>query len=68
MDHSSEAWIKAKLKDFMQGRTLMLVTHRTPLMDLVDRIIVMDRGRIVADGPRDEVVEALKHGKIGKAL
>jgi ATP-binding cassette subfamily C protein LapB len=67
MDHSSEAWIKTKLKDFMQGRTLMLVTHRTPLMDLVDRIIVMDRGQIVADGPRDKVVEALKQGKIGKA-
>jgi ATP-binding cassette subfamily C protein LapB len=68
MDHSSEAWVKAKLKGFMQGRTLMLVTHRTPLMDLVDRIIVMDKGRIVADGPRADVVEALRQGKIGKAL
>jgi ATP-binding cassette subfamily C protein LapB len=68
MDHSSELWVKAKLAEFMKNRTLMLITHRTPLMDLVDRIIVMDKGRIVADGPRQEVIEALQQGKVGKAL
>jgi ATP-binding cassette subfamily C protein LapB len=68
MDHSSELWVKAKLAEFMKNRTLMLITHRTPLMDLVDRIIVMDKGNIVADGPRQEVIEALQQGKVGKAL
>jgi ATP-binding cassette subfamily C protein LapB len=37
----------------------LLVTHRMAMLALVDRLIVMDRGRIVADGPRDEVLKAL---------
>lgn len=45
----------------------MLVTHHTALLDLVDRLIVIDQGRVVADGPRAEVVRALQGGKIGKA-
>ena len=37
----------------------MLVTHRMAMLALVDRLIVMDRGRVIADGPRDEVLKAL---------
>jgi ATP-binding cassette subfamily C protein LapB len=37
------------------------------LLELVDRIIVMDAGRIVADGPKEQVVQALRQGRIGKA-
>jgi len=35
------------------------VTHRMAMLALIDRLIVMDRGRILADGPRDEVLKAL---------
>jgi ATP-binding cassette subfamily C protein LapB len=34
---------------------------------MVDRIIVIDNGKLVADGPRDNVIQALQQGKIGKA-
>lgn len=67
MDHSSEEDIKARLREFMPGKTVILVSHRTSLLDLVDRIIVMDAGRIVADGPKEQVVQALRQGRIGKA-
>ncbi len=67
MDHSTELAVKAQLKEFVQGRTWLVVTHRNSLLEMVDRIIVVDRGRIVADGPRDTVVEALQQGRIGKA-
>jgi ATP-binding cassette subfamily C protein LapB len=67
MDHSSEEDIKKRLRDFMPGKTVILVSHRTSLLDLVDRIIVMDAGRIVADGPKDQVIQALRQGRIGKA-
>lgn len=67
MDHSSEEEIKRRLREFMPGKTTIIVTHRTSLLDLVDRIIVMDAGRIVADGPKDQVVQALRQGRIGKA-
>jgi ATP-binding cassette subfamily C protein LapB len=52
---------------YLPGRTLLLVTHRNALLELVDRIIVIDGGRIVADGGRDAVLDALKQGKIGRA-
>jgi ATP-binding cassette subfamily C protein LapB len=67
MDHSSEADIKKRLRQFMPGKTVILVSHRTTLLDLVDRVIVMDAGRIVADGPKDQVIQALRLGRIGKA-
>jgi len=67
MDHSSEEEIKQQLKSFASGKTLLVVTHRTSLLDLVERIIVIDAGRIVADGPKAQVVEALRQGRIGKA-
>ena len=67
MDHSSEEEIKQRLGGFAAGKTLIVVTHRTSLLDLVERIIVIDAGKIVADGPKAQVVEALRQGRIGKA-
>jgi ATP-binding cassette subfamily C protein LapB len=67
MDHSSEETIKRSLKRFAQGRTMVLVSHRTSLLDLVDRIVVMDNGCVVADGPTEQVVTALRQGRIGRA-
>jgi ATP-binding cassette subfamily C protein LapB len=67
MDSSSENEIKRQLKDYCRGKTMVLVTHRTSLLDLVERIVVVDHGKIVADGPKATVVEALKHGRIEKA-
>lgn len=67
MDHSSEDTIKRNLRQFGAGKTMLIVTHRTTLLDLVDRIIVVDNGKIVADGPKDRVVEALRQGRVEKA-
>lgn len=67
MDHSSEEEIKQRLRTFAAGKTLIVVTHRTSLLDLVDRIVVIDAGKVVADGNKAQVVEALRQGRIGKA-
>jgi ATP-binding cassette, subfamily C, bacterial LapB len=67
MDNATEQALKRRLGEFMKGRTTVLVTHRTSLLELVDRIIVMDHGRVVADGPKDAVIKALREGRIGKA-
>ena len=67
MDFSTEAHINARLNEYSQGKTVVLVTHRTSLLSLVNRVIVVDSGRIVADGPRDRILEALSTGKIAKA-
>jgi ATP-binding cassette subfamily C protein LapB len=68
MDHSGEEVVKQRLQEEISGKTLLLISHRSSLFDLVDRIIVIDSGRIMADGPKDEIIEALRTGKIGKAL
>ena len=67
MDYSSEEDIKRRITEFAKDKTVLLISHRTALLDMVDRIIVMDGGRIVADGPKEQVVTALRQGRIGKA-
>ena len=67
MDHSTETAIKRTFEKIVAGKTLILVTHHTALLDLVDRIIVIDQGRVLADGPKQEVVQALQQGKVGRA-
>lgn len=67
MDHASEEVLKKNLTRFSEEKTMVIVTHRTSLLSLVDRIIVMDAGKVVADGPREQVVEALRKGQVGRA-
>lgn len=64
MDNSTEEAFKAKLANILKDKTLLLVTHKASLLSLVDRIIVLDQGRLVADGPREQVLTALKKGHI----
>lgn len=64
MDHQSEAALKERLLEACENKTVLLVTHRTALLALVDRLIVMDRGRIMADGPKQQVIEALRNGRV----
>lgn len=67
MDFTSEAQFKERLRRATEHKTLIIVTHRTSLMDLADRLIVLDDGKVVADGPKATVVEALQSGRIGRA-
>jgi ATP-binding cassette subfamily C protein LapB len=64
MDNRTEEQFKARLAAALGERTLLLVTHRGSLLSLVDRLIVMDQGRIVADGPKAEVLNALAGRKL----
>lgn len=64
MDNSTEDAIRRNLQSVCEGRTLLLVTHRASMLALVERVIILDRGRIIADGPRDSVLNALKKGQI----
>jgi ATP-binding cassette, subfamily C, bacterial LapB len=67
MDNTTEGRFKARLGTVLTNKTLILVTHRGSLLTLVDRLIVMDGGRIVADGPKEIVMEALASGRIQAA-
>ncbi len=67
MDNSSEAALKARLMETLEDKTLVLITHRSSLLSLVDRLIVVDNGKVMADGKKEDVLEALKRGHIRRA-
>ena len=64
MDRGSERVFMNRLKETLPGKTMILITHQASLLPLADRIIVLDQGRIVQDGPRDKVLEALNKGEV----
>ena len=64
MDNGAENRLRTRLSESLDGQTLLLVTHRASLLALVDRLIVMDGGRVMADGPRDQILKALASGQI----
>jgi len=58
MDNGSEQQLLQDLKEILADKTLILITHRGTLLSLVDRVIVFDSGRIIADGPKEKVLQA----------
>lgn len=64
MDGKTESTLRSNLSHIVQGKTLVIITHRASLLAMVDRIIVLDRGSVRADGPKKEILEALKNGQI----
>jgi ATP-binding cassette, subfamily C, bacterial LapB len=59
MDTILEMRLVKELRAQLDGKTLIIATHRAPLLDLVDRLIWLDQGRILADGPKEEVLRRL---------
>ncbi|MEZ5774070.1 MAG: type I secretion system permease/ATPase [Hyphomicrobiaceae bacterium] len=67
MDMMTERVVLERLAASIAGRTLLLVTHRHTLLPLVERLIVIDRGRIVADGPKADVLKRIG-GQLGPTV
>ena len=67
LDNRSEEAFKARISTHLQDRTLIVVTHRASLLTLVNRLVVMDNGRVIADGPKEQVLEALSGGRVNAA-
>ncbi|MDI6742634.1 MAG: type I secretion system permease/ATPase [Smithella sp.] len=64
MDNRSEIKLKSYLEKAVKEKTVLLITHRASLLDMVTRLIVIDNGAIVADGPKDFVLEAMRKGQL----
>ena len=67
MDMGSEEQFKSRLNAVLAKRTLLVITHRESMLSLVDKLIVMDGGRVVAAGPKADVLGALAQGRVRKA-
>jgi ATP-binding cassette subfamily C protein LapB len=64
MDHATELSFINNLRAWLGSRTLILVTHKPSMLVLVDRIVLIDNGKVVADGPKETVLAALNKGQI----
>ena len=64
MDNRSEIRLKRYLTQAVKEKTMVIITHRASLLDMVTRLIVIDHGSIVADGPKDFVLEAMRKGQL----
>ena len=56
IDTETEILIQEALEKLMDGRTTIMVAHRLSTVASLDRIVVLDGGKIVEDGPHDELV------------
>jgi len=67
LDARAEKLFIKSMKQTAENRTLLLITHKMHLLELVDRIIVLDNGRLVADGAKEVILEQLKKGTLNVA-
>ena len=59
LDKANENLLKNNLLKSTSKKTLLLITHRTSMLDIVDRIIVVEGGKVVADGPKKDIINSL---------
>jgi ATP-binding cassette subfamily C protein LapB len=64
MDSRSESLIRANISKILENKTMIIITHRISLLELVDRVVVLSNETIVADGTRSYILEALRNGHL----
>jgi ATP-binding cassette subfamily C protein LapB len=64
MDMQAEAAFKTYVEKEIKDKTFILITHKHAMLDMVDRLILLDQGKLVMDGPREDVIAALQGGKV----
>lgn len=65
LDQTLERTLVSRLEGWLQGRTALIATHRTPILALSNRTLILQAGRLVVDGPREQVLAHLASGERG---
>ena len=65
LDPTSELRLLKRLDPMVRNRTVILITHKASMLTLVDKLILMDRGRILAMGPKEDIIKRLQAGEFG---
>jgi ATP-binding cassette, subfamily C, bacterial LapB len=60
LDQTLEATLVSRLETWLAGRTAVIATHRLPILALTERTLILQQGRLLVDGPRDEVLAHLR--------
>jgi ATP-binding cassette subfamily C protein LapB len=66
-DAAGEQALLQRLQPLLAQRMVVLVTHRPAPLQLASRLVLLDRGRVVADGPRDSVLAAVREGRVSRS-
>ena len=64
MDDSATKHLVNQLKNILDNKTLIMITHKTSMLSLVDRLIVMDNGHIIADGTKEDILKRIAEQKL----
>jgi ATP-binding cassette subfamily C protein LapB len=64
MDRAAEERLKARIAETSRERTVIIVTHRESLLSIIDTLVIVDNGKVVAMGPKEAVLRALSEGKV----
>jgi len=65
LDQTLEATLVSRLQTWLQGRTAIIATHRVPILQLTERTLILQNGRMTVDGPRDQVLAHIQKKKVG---
>ena len=57
LDYESERIIQQNMQEIAKGRTVFIIAHRLSTVRTTDRIITIERGRVVEDGTHDELIK-----------
>ncbi len=63
LDQTLENALVSRLEGWLEGRTAIIATHRMPIMQLTDRTMILQNGRLIVDGPRDQVLAHMRDNK-----
>ena len=64
MDVQAETAFRSYIEKEIEGKTFILITHKHAMLEMVDRLILLDQGKVIMDGPRDDVVKSLQTGNV----
>ncbi len=69
MDDLSEEQFKNKVANIVKDKTVIVITHRPSILSIVDRLIVIDDGKIIADGPKAKIISSFANSqKVSKKI
>ena len=63
MDDLSEEAFKSRLAHIVKDKTVIVITHRPSILSIVDRLIVIDDGKIIADGPKQKIISSFANSQ-----
>ena len=63
-----ETALVSRLATWLEGRTAVIATHRVPILQLTERTLILQNGRMIVDGPRDEVLAHMRNNNNDRAV